>query len=77
MPSALQDAEHIAASFRHMVDYEVHHEPTYYWDNHMCASFMVDPLGLALLPRIGVEQGDVVHGLSPQRRHVRLQQPVA
>ena len=56
VPSALQDAEHIAASFRHMVDYEVHHEPTYYWDNHMCASFMVDPLGLALLPRIGVDK---------------------
>ena len=32
------------------------HEPTYYWDNHMCASFMVDPLGLELVDRIGVER---------------------
>jgi predicted TIM-barrel fold metal-dependent hydrolase len=56
VPSALQDAEHIAASFRHLADLQIKHEPTYYWDNHMCASFMVDPLGLALLARIGVNR---------------------
>jgi predicted TIM-barrel fold metal-dependent hydrolase len=56
VPSALQDAEHIAASFRHLADLQIKHEPTYYWDNHMCASFMVDPLGLALLARIGVDR---------------------
>lgn len=55
VPSALQDAEHIAASFRHLADLQIEHEPTYYWDNHMCASFMVDQLGLALLARIGVD----------------------
>ena len=32
VPSALQDAEHIAASFRHMADLKVQHEPTYYWE---------------------------------------------
>ena len=56
VPSALQDAEHIAASFRHLADLKIHHEPTYYWDSHMCASFMVDQLGLALLARIGVDR---------------------
>jgi len=56
VPSALQDAEHIAASFQHLADLQIEHEPTYYWDNHMCASFMVDPLGLALLARIGVDR---------------------
>jgi predicted TIM-barrel fold metal-dependent hydrolase len=56
VPSALQDAEHIAASFQHLADLQIKHEPTYYWDNHMCASFMVDPLGLALLARIGVDR---------------------
>ncbi|HWF14663.1 MAG TPA: amidohydrolase family protein [Acidimicrobiales bacterium] len=56
VPSALQDAEHIAASFQHMADLKIEHEPTYYWDHHMCASFMVDPLGLALLARIGVDR---------------------
>ena len=45
VPSALQDAEHIAASFQHLATLKVQHEPQYYWDNHMCASFMVDPLG--------------------------------
>ena len=56
VPSALQDAEHIAASFRHLSDLQIEHEPTYYWDTHMCASFMVDPLGLALLARIGIDR---------------------
>ncbi len=56
VPSALQDAEHIAASFQHLADLQIKHEPTYYWDNHMCASFMVDQLGLALLARIGVDR---------------------
>ena len=56
VPSALQDAEHIAASFQHLADLQVEHEPTWYWDNHMCASFMVDQLGLALLARIGVDR---------------------
>ena len=56
VPSALQDAEHIAASFQHLSNLNIEHEPTYYWDHHMCASFMVDPLGLALLPRIGLDR---------------------
>ena len=56
VPSALQDAEHIAASFQHLSNLKIEHEPTYYWDNHMCASFMVDRLGLALLARIGVDR---------------------
>jgi predicted TIM-barrel fold metal-dependent hydrolase len=56
VPSALQDAEHIAASFQHINDLPIEHEPTYYWDTHMCASFMVDRLGLALLARIGIDR---------------------
>jgi predicted TIM-barrel fold metal-dependent hydrolase len=52
----LQDAEHIWASFQHLTDLKIHHEPTYYWDHHMCASFMVDQLGLALLAHIGVDR---------------------
>lgn len=56
VPSTLQDAEHIAASFRHLSNLEVQHEPRYYWENHMVASFMVDPLGLDLVDRIGVDR---------------------
>ena len=56
VPSAIQDAQHIAASFRHLADLEIRHDPRYYWDEHMCASFMVDRLGLALLAHIGVDR---------------------
>ena len=56
VPSTIQDAEHIAASFEHLANLNVQHEPRYYWDNHMCASFMVDPLGLDLVDRIGVDR---------------------
>jgi len=53
VPAALQDAEHIKASFQHLANLEVEHEPAYYWERHMCASFMVDPLGLEMVEHIG------------------------
>uniref|UniRef100_A0AAU2AD81 Amidohydrolase n=1 Tax=Streptomyces sp. NBC_00093 TaxID=2975649 RepID=A0AAU2AD81_9ACTN len=56
VPSALQDAEHIHASYHHMLNRPVEHDVQYYWDNHMYASFMVDPLGLELIDRIGVDR---------------------
>jgi predicted TIM-barrel fold metal-dependent hydrolase len=56
VPSVLQDAEHIAASFRHVNDLEVQHGPRHYWDTNMCASFVVDPLGLEMVDRIGVDK---------------------
>jgi predicted TIM-barrel fold metal-dependent hydrolase len=56
VPSTLQDAEHIAASFRHLSNLQTKHNPTYYWENHMCASFVLDPLGLELVDRIGVDR---------------------
>ena len=56
VPSAIQDAEHIAASFHHLNDLELQHDPRWYWDNHMCASFVVDPLGLELVDRIGTDR---------------------
>ena len=56
VPSAIQDAEHIAASFDHMSNLKLRHDVQHYWDNHMVASFMVDPLGLDLIDRIGVDR---------------------
>ena len=56
VPSAIQDAEHIAASFAHLHNHELGHPIQHYWDTHMTASFMVDPLGLDLLDRIGAER---------------------
>ena len=43
------------ASYRHMFNHQLQHGVRHYWDNHMSASFMVDPLGLALIDRIGVD----------------------
>jgi predicted TIM-barrel fold metal-dependent hydrolase len=56
VPSTIQDAEHIAASFAHIHNHELANPIQHYWDEHMTASFMVDPLGLELIDRIGVER---------------------
>lgn len=55
VPTALQDAEHMLASYRHMFNHQLQHDVRHYWDNHMSASFMVDPLGLKLIDHIGVD----------------------
>jgi predicted TIM-barrel fold metal-dependent hydrolase len=56
VPSALQDAEHIGASFEHLSNLKLRHDPRWYWEHHMCASFIVDPLGLELIDHIGVDR---------------------
>lgn len=56
VPSAIQDAEHCMVSYRHMNNLEILHEPGWYWENHMMSAFMVDPLGLDLIDRIGVDR---------------------
>jgi predicted TIM-barrel fold metal-dependent hydrolase len=56
VPAALQDAEHLYASLQHMADHPIEHSPEHYWRTHMRASFMVDPLGLELIDRIGVDR---------------------
>ncbi len=56
VPSTIQDAQHIAASFDHMNNLALAHDPKHYWDEHMMASFMVDPLGLDLIDRIGADK---------------------
>ena len=77
IPPALQDAEHVLASYQHMLNHQLEHDIRYYWDTHMCASFMVDPLGLQAHRRDRRRQGDVVVGLPAQREHVRLLGEVA
>ena len=56
VPPALQDAEHLLASYQHMLNRQLDRDIRYYWDNHMSASFMVDPLGLRLIDQIGVHK---------------------
>ncbi len=53
---AIQDAEHMHRSFRHMLDRDIDHDVRYYWDNHMYSAFMVDPLGLEMVDRIGPDR---------------------
>jgi predicted TIM-barrel fold metal-dependent hydrolase len=54
--AAIQDAEHMYASFQHMLDAPVEHDVRHYWDHHMYSSFMVDPLGLELIDEIGIDR---------------------
>ncbi|QZA07121.1 amidohydrolase [Mycolicibacter heraklionensis] len=56
VPTALQDAEHLLASYQHMFTHQLQHGIRHYWDTHMSASFMVDPLGLRLIDQIGVDK---------------------
>ncbi|GFG72487.1 amidohydrolase family protein [Mycolicibacter senuensis] len=56
VPSALQDAEHLLASYQHMFNHQLEHPIRHYWDTNMSASFMVDPLGLRLIDEIGVDK---------------------
>ena len=39
-----------------MFNHQLEHDVRYYWDTHMSASFMVDPLGLQLIDQIGVDK---------------------
>src|SRR6516225_9194343 len=56
VPPTLQDAEHVLASYRHMLKRHPEREIRYYWDTHMCASFMVDGLGLNQIDEIGIDK---------------------
>ncbi|SPM36797.1 amidohydrolase [Mycobacterium rhizamassiliense] len=56
VPTALQDAEHVRASYEHMLAHQPEHDIRHYWDTHMCASFMVDPLGLRQIDEIGIDK---------------------
>jgi predicted TIM-barrel fold metal-dependent hydrolase len=56
VPAAIQDTDHMHASFQHMMDAEIAHDARWYWDHHMWSAFMVDPLGLELVDRIGVDK---------------------
>jgi predicted TIM-barrel fold metal-dependent hydrolase len=56
VPSALQDAEHIRASYMHMLERPIDRGVRDYWHDNMWASFMVDPLGLEMIDQIGVDR---------------------
>lgn len=52
---ALQDADLIYESFPTHVN-RLSHSPSHYWFNNCWATFMVDPVGLDTIPRIGADR---------------------
>jgi predicted TIM-barrel fold metal-dependent hydrolase len=53
VPGAIQDAHHMAVSFRHLLTAEPKQDARYYWEHNMYSAFMVDPLGLDMIDLIG------------------------
>jgi hypothetical protein len=51
----LHDADMAYNSFPTMMNPKLAHAPSWYWRKHCYATFMTDPAGLSLLPRIGAE----------------------
>jgi len=57
VPSAIQDAQAHSRVVPAHVRLQGRARPaSWYWDNHMMASFVVDPLGLDWVDRIGVDK---------------------
>jgi predicted TIM-barrel fold metal-dependent hydrolase len=56
VPGALQEADMIYESFPSHVRPKLGHSPSHYWYNNCYATFMVDPAGLEMLPRIGADR---------------------
>jgi len=54
--STLQDATFIDASIKHTYNWKMQHAPEYYWRNNMYSSFMIDPLGLEMIDKIGADR---------------------
>jgi predicted TIM-barrel fold metal-dependent hydrolase len=55
VPGALQEADMICESVPAMMQPKLAHPASHYWYRNCFASFMVDPAGLALIDRIGVD----------------------
>jgi predicted TIM-barrel fold metal-dependent hydrolase len=55
VPGALQEADMIYESFPTHID-RLEHSPSYYWYRNCWATFMVDPVGMQLLDRIGADR---------------------
>ena len=56
IPGMLHDADMIYNSFPTMVSPKLAHPPSWYWRAHCYATFMTDPVGLEMLPRIGADR---------------------
>jgi predicted TIM-barrel fold metal-dependent hydrolase len=51
----LQEADGIYESIPDMLHPKLAHPPSYYWFKNCISTFMVDPAGLSMIDRIGVD----------------------
>jgi predicted TIM-barrel fold metal-dependent hydrolase len=56
VPGALQEADMIHESYPGLVRPRLPRPPSHYWHTNCYATFMVDPIGLSLLDRIGADR---------------------
>jgi predicted TIM-barrel fold metal-dependent hydrolase len=56
IPGALQQADMIYESFSTQLRPRAEYTPSHYWFNNCYATFMVDPVSMALLDRIGADR---------------------
>lgn len=56
IPGMLHDADMIYNSFPTAMNPKLAHAPSWYWREHCYATFMTDPVGLEMLPRIGADR---------------------
>jgi predicted TIM-barrel fold metal-dependent hydrolase len=56
IPGALQQADMIYESFSTQLRPRTQYTPSHYWFSNCYATFMVDPVGMALLDRIGADR---------------------
>jgi predicted TIM-barrel fold metal-dependent hydrolase len=55
VPGAMQEADMIYESFPTHID-RLEHSPSWYWYNNCYATFMVDPVGMQLIDRVGADR---------------------
>ncbi|PEQ12784.1 hypothetical protein B2G71_10850 [Novosphingobium sp. PC22D] len=53
---ALQDCEVTYGAHRELFSWEMKHRPTWYWRQHMYATFQTDAVGLKLIDEIGADR---------------------
>jgi predicted TIM-barrel fold metal-dependent hydrolase len=56
IPGALVDADHFHRNFRSIMQPRLAREPSHYWHQNCQATFQEDPVGLAMVDRIGHER---------------------
>jgi predicted TIM-barrel fold metal-dependent hydrolase len=53
---AIHDADLVYHTYDPVITSRTRHQPSWYWFNNCYATFVIDPAGLDLLPRIGVDR---------------------